>query len=356
LSESILSKPLVSEADAGTAERRMTALFQDGEWISERVWLRRHLDRNPFMSANILLIIERCGTSAEALAPQMDLARARLATYRQGHRAYHWPVSGGRSAMANAPLLWRHRFVEISPDADCTCLVQLARRDAGMDEAILEDLAFYRADGERFSLPAFQRSLPAAAGSFLTWFPPKEHCHSGKVETVDAGADANILWYLGTIGRLDAPGAAETSRFLAEVVRQGLAIRAPFRVSMFYPRPAVLLYLICRAAIWGEVPALLALRTELLAQLARCPVRSTLEVLCREAAIRLWNASSGSGANLPAPNGADAFYVGPLLAWPLQRFAPLEGVAAHPATHIRFRCEALEWALYLWMHRTPSLP
>lgn len=334
---------------ARAAERRLTALFQDGEWVSERVWLRRHLDRNPFMSANIILILERCGASGETLVPQMDLARARLATYRQGHQAYHWPVRGGRSSMANAPVLWRHRWVEISPDADCTCLVQLARRDDGMDDAILDDLAFYRVDGERFRLPAFQRSLPAAAGSFLTWFPPKERCYSGKLETVDAGVDANILWYLGTIGRLDAPGAAETAKFLIEVVRTGLAMRAPFRVSMYYPKPAVLLYLIARAAVWGEVPALLALKTEILAQLKGCPVRSSLESLCREAAIRLWGGESS--ANLPTPTGADAFYVGPLLAWPLQRFAPLARVAAHPSTHIRFRSEALEWALYLWLQQ-----
>ncbi len=337
----------MSSGGAAPAERRLLALFQDGEWISERGWLRRHPDRNPFMSANILLILERCGASGEALVRQMDLARAQLATYRRGHQAYHWPVSGARSAMANAPPLWRHRWVEISPDADCTCLVQLARRDAGMDPPILDDLAFYRADGERFRLPAFQRSLPAAAGSFLTWFPPRERCRSDKIETVDAGVDANILWYLGTTGRLDAPGAAETTRFLAEVVRQGLAIRAPFKVSMYYPRPAVLLYLISRAALWGEVPALLALKADLLAQLARCPVRSTLETLCREAAMRPWIRPSESGATPPIPDGADAFYVGPLLAWPLQRFAPLERVAAYPSTHIRFRCEALEWALYL---------
>jgi hypothetical protein len=354
LSESAFPHTFVTDGGALAAEQRLAALFQDGEWTSERTWLRRSLDRNPFMSANILLILERCGVTDSALVQCMDLARSALQRYREGHQAYHWPVHGGRSAMANAPLLWRHRRVEISPDADCTCLVQLARRDAGMDEAILEDLAFYRADGERFRLPGFQSALPSAADSFLTWFPPPARCRPGKVETVDAGVDANILWYLGTIGRLDAPGAAETARFLVEIVHEGLVLRAPFRVSMYYPRPAVLLYLISRAATWGGVPTLRALRPLLLAQLAECPARSGLEILCREAALRLWGAASEWRADLPTPTGRDAFYVGPLLAWPLQRCAPLLGVAAHPATHIRFHSEALEWVLSLWIRQAAA--
>ncbi|MFI5208216.1 MAG: hypothetical protein ACHQU8_07730 [Gemmatimonadales bacterium] len=301
------------------------------------------------MSANIALILARCGGASATLAGVIESARSHLQAYRVGHQACHWPVEDGRSAMADAPLLWRHRWVEISPDADCTCLVQLARREPGVDDAILDDLAFYRLDGERFSLPVFQRSLPAAAGSFLTWFPPKERCHSGKVETVDAGVDANILWYLGTIGRLDAPGADETARFLEAVVRSELVMSAPFRISMYYPKPAVLLYLISRAAVWGDVPALLALKADLLAQLARCPARSSLERLCRESAIGLWGQRRSESP--PTPTGEDAFYVGPLLAWPLQRFAPLEGVAARSWTQIRFRSEALEWALHLWLQQ-----
>jgi hypothetical protein len=341
---------------AATAEARLLALFQDGEWTTDRVWLRRHRDKNPFMSANIVLILERCRMADPALARMIDAAKRQLATYREGHQAFHWPLRQGRSAMADAPPLWRHRWVEISPDADCTCLVQLARRDAGMDDAILEDLAFYRADGERFRLPEFQRSLPAVAGSFLTWFPPRAQCRPGKLETVDAGADANILWYLAATGKLSAPGAAETIAFLVDVVRQSLALRFPFRVSMYYPRPAVLLYLISRAAVWGEIRALLALRDQVLAQLAQCPTPSTLESLCREAALQLWNNPSATHADLPIPTGRGAFYVGPLLAWPLQRFAPLEKMAAQPLAQIDFRCEALEWALYLWLHQTPVRP
>ena len=330
------------------ATERLAALFEDGEWASERVWLQRHRDRNPFMSANIALILARCGEPGATLARLVESARSHLRTFRVRHQACHWPVEGGRSAMANAPVLWRHRWALISPDADCTCLVQLARRDPGMDDPILGDLGYYRADDDRFRLPAFQRSLPAA-GSFLTWFPPKDRCHSGKLETVDAGVDANILWYLGTIGRLDAPGADETAQFLAAAVRSELVMRSPFRISMYYPKPAVLLYLISRAAVWGDVPALLALKTDLLAQLARCPARSSLERLCRDSAIRLWGGRPGD--HPPTPTGEDAFYVGPLLAWPLQRLAPLEPIAERRWTHIRFRSEALEWALHLWLEQ-----
>lgn len=298
------------------------------------------------MTANILMILERGGRPDPALAPLMDEARRRLAAYRVGHRAFHWPLRQGRSAMADAPPLWRHRFVHLDPDADCTCLVQLARRDPGLDDAIVEDLAFYRADGFRFRLPRFQRTLPAAGGSYLTWFPPRERCRPGKIETVDAGADANILWYLASIGRLDAPGAHETTTFLVQVVRAALTLRAPFRISMYYPRGALLLYLITRAAVWGEIPALLSLKTVLVAQLQQCPATSTIDLLCVEAALRLWGAKGSLFGDLPVPTGKGAFYVGPLLAWPLQRFALLKPLAAARATQIGFRSEALEWALY----------
>jgi hypothetical protein len=167
---------------------------------------------------------------------------------------------------------------------------------------------------------------------------------------VDAGVDANILWYLGVAQRLEAPGAAETTRFLTEAVSRGLVLREPFRVSLYYPSPAVLLFLISRAASWGGVPALQELRSALLAQLAQCPVRSSLEALCREAAVRMWSGTP-VGAR-PAPGGDGIFYVGPLLAWPLQRCAPLLPLAARTWTQIRFRCEALEWALTLWLMQT----
>jgi hypothetical protein len=296
------------------------------------------------MSANIILILEHMGVPP-ALAPLVDAAKSQLASYRSLHRAWHWPVKDGRSTMANAPLLWRHRFVEIDADADCTCLVQMARRDPGLDDAIIADLTHYRADGARFRLPGFQRGLTGADGSFLTWFPPTAKCHPGKIETIDAGADANILWYLASIGRLDTPGAAETTAFLAAVLSQGLALADPFRVSIYYPSPAVLLYLISRAAVLGRIGPLLSLRDAAVSQLGRCPATSALDVLCREAAARLWGAGVVGDEYLPAADGRGSFYIGPLLAWPLQRLGPLRPAAENPLTHIRFRSEALECAL-----------
>jgi hypothetical protein len=120
---------------------------------------------------------------------------------------------------------------------------------------------------------------------------------------------------------------------------------------MYYPSPAVLLYLVSRAAVWGDIPALLALKAPVLAQLARCPAGSVLDLLCRESALRLWGGASGYQMDIPTPTGEGAFYVGPLLAWPLQRFAPLQRVATHGSTHIRFRSEALEWALFHWLQQ-----
>lgn len=332
----------------GAAQRALGALFAAGEWPTERTWLSTRPDPNPFMTANIALILERCGEAAAPLSDLVDQAHAHLATYRVGHQAYYWPVHDS-VAIASAPPLVRRRWVEMSPDADDSCLVQLVRRDAGMDEPLLEDLAFYRADGDRFRLPAFQRSLPGVSGSFLTWFPPRERCHSGKLETVDLAVHANILWYLGTIGRLDVHGAAETVRFVVETVRSGLVVREPFKVSTNYPKPIVLLYLVARAAAWGDIPELLALKAEILAQVDQCPAHSSLERLCRAAARRLCGAPGEDSAGLPTPTGEDAFYIAPLLAWPLQRFAPLEALAAQPATHLRFKSAALEWALYLWL-------
>lgn len=328
------------------ARKRLVDLFRDQEWVTERVWLFSRLDRNPFMSANILLILEELGDKDTSLAPLRETARRRLASYRVGHRAYHWPVEGRRSAMANAPLFWRHRYLEISPDADCTCLVQLARRDPGLDGAIVADLAYYRADGSRFVLPRYQRALPGAEGSFLSWFPEAERCRPGKIETVDVGVDANVLWYLAAVDRLDTPGAAETVEFVSRAVIDGLLLKAPFRMSLYYPRPAVLLYLVSRAAVMGALEELLALEREIVAQLEACPTPTVMDHLCRAAAMRLWGKHSVPD-QVPVPDGRGEFYVGPLLAWPLQRAAALEPLAARPSTHIGFRSEALEWALYL---------
>lgn len=332
------------------AHERLAALFHDGAWTTERRALgTTRRDTNPFMSANIVLILERCGPDHPGLRPLVTEAKARMAAYRAGHRAYYWPLTRGRSRISDAPLLGRLPQLQLSPDADDTCLVQLARRDAGLDDAICADLAHYRADGTRFRLADFQRRL-GAEGSFLTWFPEPERCRPGKLETVDVGVSANILWYLGATGRLATPGVAETIAFVTGAVRRRLVLEAPFRLSLAYPSPVLLLYHISRAAVWGNVTALEVLRSEILEQLRACPVRSAVEGLCRAATARLWNgAGDAAPYPVPAPDGRGAFYVAPFLAWPLQRWAALERLAGHRVTRWDFSCEALEWALYLWL-------
>jgi len=331
---------------AGAAER-LSRLFADGEWATRREWLRTRSDRNAFVSANILLILERCGTLPDALAHQAVEARRRLATYRVGHRAYFWPLAGTRSTMADAPPLWRHRLLVLSPDADDSALVQLVLKDAGFDDPLISDLATYRASPPRFALPAFQRHL-GAEHTWLTWFPGPERWHDHKLETVDLGVDANVLLYLGTIGRLDAPGTAETIAFVAESVTSGRVAREPFRVSLSYPRPVLLLYLVARAAAWGDVAALRALDGAIVDQLRTSRIDSTVELLCRETALRILGAPP-MARSLPTPDGRGAFYVWPLLGLPLQRAPMLLPLAAAPVTHVRFTSEALEWALRLWL-------
>jgi hypothetical protein len=326
---------------------RLAALFADGEWPTERVLRRRAADRNPFMSANVALILERCGTLPEVLARQMAAARTRMTAHMDRHLVYHWPLEDGISRMSDAPFIGRLPFMQLSPDADCTSLVHLARHDTAHLDAVLDELVFYRALGPRFRLPAFQASLPGAAHSFLTWFPPRERCTDGKLETVDLGADCNILWYLAAHDRLGVPGAAQTLAFVTACVKEELILRQPFRVSPYYPSPAVQLFLLARTAVWGKVEPLRALTPELQRLIGGCPVRSTMDVLCRAAAAKLLGAS-GSYA-IAVPDGHGAFYAGPLLMWPLQRWAALEPLAAAPRTHWAFRGEALEWALYCWL-------
>jgi hypothetical protein len=336
-----LAAPSVSHATS-----RIKDLFAAGEWATTRSWIGRRADHNPFISSNILLILERCAAAAE-LAGEASAARSRLDAYREGHRYYHWPLTAGRSRLANAPLLGRLRLMELSPDADCTCLAHLARGDLTSAAEVAGDLACYRAQAP-FRLPRFQEWLPAVAGSFLTWFPSRESCRPGKVETVDLGVDCNILWYLAAADRLATPGAAATAAFVAAAVRSGLLLNRPFVLSPYYPIPAVLLYLVTRAAVWGRVEALLALEGEVRALAGRCPAPSVLERLCLRAACAMWNGGDdGREGEVPLPDGRGAFYVAPLLAWPLQRWSALESLAAHPASQWRFGSEALEWALVL---------
>jgi len=333
--------------DEQTAQRRLVALFEDGEWITERRMRSPRRDRNSFVSANVLLTLDRCRVTAPDLREAMATARAHLRAYRLGHHAHYWPLRHGRSTIANSPFS-RFRFMQLSPDADSTSISHLALPDPAAVAPILDDLAFYRARAP-FRLPAYQAGLPGVSGSFLTWFPDRAACRQGKLETVDVGVDAHALWFLASASAGDAEGAAETLAFVSEVIRRGLILTHPFRVAPNYASPAVVLYLIARAAVWGGIPGLLDLRGACVAQLDRCPARSALERLCLAAARRLWGAPPGPGDQAITPDGRGTFYIAPMLSWPLQRWAALEGLAAHPATQVTFSSEAFEWALWLWL-------
>lgn len=335
---------------------RLVGQFDGSEWITLRRYLRVHRDRNPFVSANILAILNHCRITDSRLPRMIEAARAGLRQYQREHLVYHWPLRrDGLSMMADAPILGRLPALALSPDADCTCVQQVALRQTEYLPAIFGELAFYRLDHQRFRLPRCQRMLPDATGTYLTWFPPRDRCRQGKIETVDLGVDANILWFLGEFGRLDAPGAKETMNLIGNALESDLLLRAPFSVSHYYANPAMLLYLISRALVWGKISALQACRQRILQLARRIPAVRVEEKVLMQAVGCFWKDAELMQPSVSAAEVIEShlpvFYIMPLLSPFMQRFAPLEGLARRPLFQMQFCSPALLVAIFLWVEQ-----
>ncbi len=333
--------------------QRLNSLFVENEWITERCYLRRLVDNQPFVSANIIVTLEHCRLQDDTLLQNLILARNGLKRYQKDHLTYHWPFKGGKSRMPNALLLGRLDALAISPDADCSCLQQIALQEHEMIPKVAEELVFYRVDNRRFRLPEFQAVLPKANGSYLTWFPPKSQCHNKKLETIDVAVDANILWFLGKFGMLDLPGCTETVNFLRAILKTDLICTAPFKLSQYYPYPAIILYLISRAIVWGNLSLLQDKRARILSLANTIKPGSFLDHLALAAVGCLWNDTTLMDKYRFRYDVREMrkspFYVLPIIAAPVQYWAPLENIARQGWTHMKFVSEAFQLALMLWL-------
>lgn len=335
-------------------QKKIIDLFDGNEWQSQRRYLTRRGDRQPFMSASVIAILGRCRNLHPALTAQIDACRTHLPRYQRGHLAYFWPVVNGMSRMPSAPVLSRFKLFAADPDADTVCLQQLALNQEQHYRKIAEELIYYRLDGSRFRPPHFQQKLPAMENSFLTWFPPRLPAGQSRVESVDAGVDANILWFLGVTGQLEIPGTAETMKFLETVVRSELILSDPFRISMYYPFPAVLLYLISRAVRWGKLKKLYSLKGKMLELIRSVQPDSAFDRLCLAGAAIYWEqqelAAGLAGNLLNRCDYPDApIFVWPILSYFLMRAPFPKWLVERSLFQMKFQCRALQLSMQLYL-------
>ncbi len=333
--------------------RCLNESFSEGEWPSYRFLRRNVRDWNPFFSANIVGILDRCRIQDRQLQENMGIAREKIKQYRTGHLTYFWPFSNGLSVIPNAPLFGRLSVAALSPDADDTCLSQIALREKTVLDRVVEELVFYRNDGSRFRLPKFQHHLPSTENTFLTFFPPREHCHPGTLETIDVGTDANILWLLGSSGLFSVPGVRETIHFIREVLNTDLIFTETYKASQYYPYPLVILYLVSRAVRWGEIHDLDSMKDRILFLTSQMPVRSAWDHLLSASIGMYWRSPSFARPHLEALECME-FQPGPFftfsyLTWLAIRIPVFEALARNLRTHFKFKCQALQLAMLLWL-------
>lgn len=98
--------------------------------------------------------------------------------------------------------------------------------------------------------------LPPDSGAFLTWLDYGGGNGAPLPNDVDAVVNANILYLLGRLGRLDTPGAAEAAAVINAAVLSGVHIASPDLVSPYYPDNLALHYCLSRARGRGGVTSL----------------------------------------------------------------------------------------------------
>ena len=279
-----------------------------------------------------------------------------LKKYQQGHLAYHWPLINGKSRITNSPFLSRWDFFALSPDADCSCLVQMATQNNQIIENIVDALSFYRADNKNFRLPGFQKEIAGTENTFLTWFPPKESCRGDKLETIDIAVDCNILWFLSEHGKLTIPGAGETINFIKRALSDNIILNKAFEISPYYPFPLVILYHISRAIHWGKLTDLYDAGKRIISLANKISPGSSLDNLLLAAIGCYFKNPKLIKKNLDQffkrPLADGTLFVSPLLFPLAQHFRPVLWLAKSGLTHIKFNSESFMWAVLLWIIQT----
>lgn len=322
--------------------------------MTDRVRILSVNDRQQFMTANILAILNQCHIQNDQLLQDIELARKSIKKYQADHQTYHWPIKHGKSVAVNSPFWGRFMQSGLSPDADCTCMQQIVLNESMWIDDIVSDLSFYRIDRTHFQLPKFQQDLPDSDGTFTTWFPERENCCFPKIETIDIVTDVNILWFLSLNNRISTPGAGETVRLIKRVLATDLILTDPFKLTIYYPYPAVILYCLSRAIQWGQIEALYEQKDTILNLARRVEASSHFDHLMLASIGKYWSDGALFRGHWKIIRdfqlNPGTFFSGSLLAPVVQRWSWAKSMAQHPFFQFQFQSEALQWAMLLWLY------
>lgn len=327
-------------------------------WQSHRSLCRVKPDTQPFISSNILAILNHCQIDDQRLKSAITQTEVAIQKFQKGHLTYHWPLVGNEARIANSPILKRLKFLSISPDADCSCLQQIVLNEEQNIKKLVDELMYYRLDNKKYILPRFQKELPCTEGSFLTWFPPKEVDKYLQVETIDIVVDSNILWFLGKTGQLNVPGANKTIQFIHKILNTELIITKPLILSPYYPFSAGILYYLSRAIHWGNIIELMDCKKRVIELAYKVKPENNLDRLFLASVGNYWKEKSLITQNWPFENvngSADPIYVGSLIMPMALRFSIFSKFMNFRIFNIEFSSMGFHYALMLWLTQTETV-
>ncbi|MFC2150671.1 hypothetical protein ACFLQV_04125 [Calditrichota bacterium] len=337
--------------DISTLQQRLVDLCDDGIWQSSTRLLSSITfpDRNCFFTLNILLTLDQCNGLSSELIPSVAKARRMLAEYNHKSLTCFWEVRDAQPTYFGSKLLGR--LVKMSADPDSTCLDLLAVPDETRNEAVLEALATHRIDGDNFRLvKMLSKHLLDAHGTFLSWFPAGSTDNLPQQELVDVVVDVNILWYVKSLNRLDIAGCNETIRFVRSAITSELVLTDPFLVSPYYPFPAVVIFMLVRAIVWGGIVELEDLLPKLISFASKVtPTRNVDRLLLLATAVMTDNdqlIDKYRDALNSTSRKPDTIFVGSVTSvWAAINY----NLARVPIVQAQFSCEAFSLALKLWI-------
>ena len=170
------------------------------------------------------------------------------------------PILGGKRVPANLPIF--PDPLAIPSDADVTATTYAALMDdAALDGGPGTVVAFERffADWRDVGLVPRRLNppwLPPASGAFLTWLSYQQPGSPIYPNDIDLVVNANVLYALGRIGRLDTPGVADSIRLINQAVALRLHRDRFDEIAEYYPDNLMFQYAVSRAFHEGGVAAL----------------------------------------------------------------------------------------------------
>jgi len=327
-------------------EHQLVHLFNGSEWPTYRYMFRHIEDKNPFVSATIIAILNHCSIKNPDLLQCILKCKRHLKTYQKKHQTYHWPFKKGYSLMPNSSFFGKLTPLALSPDADCSVLQQLALQNPLHIKALLNDLQFYRYDRRLFRLSHLQEPLsPHLQGSFLTWFPPKNQCTNLKMETVDIVVMSNILWFLGEVEQTTVSGYSETSEAIIDMLYHPLLVKNPYRFSPYYPFLHHILYAVSRMIVWGKNTYLVPHKEHIIRLAKQIKITSSAEYLSIRSIEAFFQTQFIKHNTSYEVFDKSPFYI---LAF-TEAFHSLEWISKQPTFQIKFYSEALHYAMLRWL-------